>query len=159
MVGSGRRRVIGGAGGRRVVGGAGRRRVVGGAGRRWVVGGAGRRRGDRDPGTVASTRNGSLRDMPDDASGFCSAAGTFPTSQTSEERSALEELGDHLIALFKLSIPCSKVRPSRPWLLRRRRDVGWDGNARILRRRSDENPTPFSFALVIAEQQRLCEKF
>ena len=32
-------------------------------------------------------------------------------------------------------------------------------DARILRRRSDENPTPFSFALVIAEQQHLCEKF
>ena len=67
--------------------------------------------------------------------------------------------GDHLIAWFKLSIPCSKIRPSRPWLLRWRRDVGWDGDARILRRRSDENPTPFSFVLVIAEQQHLCDKF
>ena len=38
-------------------------------------------------------------------------------------------------------------------------DVGWDGDARILRRRSEENPTPFSFALVIAEQQHLCDKY
>ena len=32
-------------------------------------------------------------------------------------------------------------------------------DARILRRRNDEHPTPFSFALVIAEQQLLCDKF
>ena len=25
-------------------------------------------------------------------------------------------------------VTCSKIRPSRPWLLRWRRDVGWDGN-------------------------------
>ena len=31
-------------------------------------------------------------------------------------------------------------------------------DARILRRRSDEHPAPFSFALVIAEQQHLCDK-
>ena len=32
-------------------------------------------------------------------------------------------------------------------------------DARILRRRSDDILTPFSFALVIAEQQHLCDKF
>ena len=50
--------------------------------------------------------------------------------------------GGRLITWFKLSILCSKIRPSRPWLLRWRREVGSDGDARILRRRSDPCDRP-----------------
>ena len=35
-------------------------------------------------------------------------------------RSVQSSSGEHLIAWFKLSIPCSRIRPSRPWLLRSR---------------------------------------